>query len=72
MGKSFVTSNKPLMCFGSASAVLLNNGFLLYTKNLNPIGNALHVSFQKCLTLKEINNIKEFYLLSIADSQNPK
>ena len=116
MGKSFVTSNKPLMvftgtdesslqyylnavtaklissidpepiikplhqigfielqhCYKPRSAVLLNNGFLPYTKNLNPIGNALHVSFQQCLTLKEINNIKEFYLLNIADSQNPK
>ena len=55
-----------------SSTVQLKNGFLYYTKKLNPVGNALHVSFQNCLTLKEINNIKVFYLLNIADSKNPK
>ena len=116
MGKSFVTSNKPLMVFTGTNEssveyyvnavtanlilsigpepinkplhqkcvyrstallqttleVQLKNGFLYYTKKLNPIRNALHVSFQNCLTLKEVNNIKVFYLLNIAHSKNPK
>ena len=48
--------------------VQLKNGFLSYPLNWNLIGNALFMSFQKYLTLKEINNIKEFYGMKIAES----
>ena len=33
------------------------------------MGKNAHKNFQKCLTLNEINNIKEFYVMKFADYQ---
>ena len=35
----------------------------------NQTGKDLHKNFQKCLTQKEINNTKEFYVMKFADYQ---
>ena len=43
--------------------------FSVLSIEINQTGKNLHENFQKCLTPKEINNTKEFYVMKFADYQ---
>ena len=47
----------------------LTNGFQFYLEKQSQIGKYSHMNSQKCLILKETNNIKEFYAMKYADYQ---